>query len=214
MCRWCWAPPVRRIRWDGPGVEVETARGTIRARATIVTVSTGVLAFEDIAFTPDLPDRHLEAIFDLPMGLLTKVPVRIAGTRLGLQPFDDLLIERHARHDLYFLAFPFDLDLMVGFVGGDFAWEMEAAGPCGGGGFRHRPAGGPLRVQGAPRRHPWHHDQLVGRAARPGRLRRRASRQGPCPRGAVRPGGRPHLVRGRGAGRGPQADRRRGAAVG
>ena len=120
--------PVRRIRWDGPGVEVETDRGTIRARAAIVTVSTGVLAFEDIAFSPDLPTSHQEAIFDLPMGLLTKVPVRIEGTRLGLKPFDDLLIERHARHDLYFLAFPFDLDLMVGFVGGDFAWEMEAAG--------------------------------------------------------------------------------------
>jgi monoamine oxidase len=62
------------------------------------------------------------------MGLLTKIPVRVEGTRLGLSPFDDVLMERHARHDLYFLAFPFDLDLMVGFVGGDFAWEMEAAG--------------------------------------------------------------------------------------
>lgn len=120
--------PVRRIRWDGPGVEVETSKGTIRANAVIVTVSTGVLAFEDIAFTPDLPGPHQEAIFDLPMGLLTKVPLKIEGTRLGLKPFDDVLIERHARHDLYFLAFPFDLDLMVGFVGGDFAWEMEAAG--------------------------------------------------------------------------------------
>jgi monoamine oxidase len=120
--------PVRRIRWDGPGVEVETDRGTIRAKAVIVTVSTGVLAFEDIAFAPALPDRHQEAIFDLPMGLLTKVPLKIDGTRLGLSPFDDLLMERHARHDLYFLAFPFDTDLMVGFVGGDFAWEMEAAG--------------------------------------------------------------------------------------
>ena len=120
--------PVRRIRWDGPGVEVETQKGTIRAQAVIVTVSTGVLAFEDIAFTPALPDRHQEAIFDLPMGLLTKVPVRIEGTRLGLSPFDDLLVERNARHDLYFLAFPFDTDLMVGFVGGDFAWELEAAG--------------------------------------------------------------------------------------
>lgn len=121
--------PVRCIRWDGPGVEIDTDRGQIRAKAAIVTVSTGVLAFEDIAFVPDLPERHQEAIFDLPMGLLTKIPVRIEGTRLGLESFDDVLIERHARHDLYFLAFPFDLDLMVGFVGGDFAWEMEAAGP-------------------------------------------------------------------------------------
>jgi monoamine oxidase len=120
--------PVRRIRWDGPGVMVDSDRGTLRARAVIVTASTGSLAFEGIAFAPRLPVGHLEAIFDLPMGLLTKIPVAIRGTRLGLRPFDDLLIERHARHDLFFLCFPFDTDLMVGFVGGDFAWEMEAAG--------------------------------------------------------------------------------------
>ncbi len=77
---------------------------------------------------PDLPDAHVEAFFDLPMGMLTKLPVEIRGTRLGLNSFDDLLIERRAQHDIYFLCFPFDLDLMVGFVGGDFAWELSAAG--------------------------------------------------------------------------------------
>lgn len=120
--------PVSRIRWDGPGVEIETAKGSLRARAVIVTVSTGVLAFGDIEFHPGLPEAHQEAIHDLPMGLLTKVPVRVHGTRLGLASFDDILIERHARHDLYLLAFPFDVDLLIGFVGGDFAWEIEAAG--------------------------------------------------------------------------------------
>lgn len=121
--------PVRRIRWDGPGVAVDTDQGTQAARAVIVTVSTGVLQFDGITFAPALPERHQEAIFDLPMGLLTKIPIAVSGTRLGLSPFDDLLMERHARHDLFFLSFPFDLDLMVGFVGGDFAWELEAAGP-------------------------------------------------------------------------------------
>ena len=47
---------------------------------------------------------------------------------MGLKPFEDFLIEQPARHDLYFLCFPFDLDLMVGFVGGDFAWELSVAG--------------------------------------------------------------------------------------
>lgn len=125
----CLNTPVRRIRWDGPGVAVDTDQGTQAARAVIVTVSTGVLQFDGITFAPALPERHQEAIFDLPMGLLTKIPIAVSGTRLGLSPFDDLLMERHARHDLFFLCFPFDLDLMVGFVGGDFAWELEAAGP-------------------------------------------------------------------------------------
>ncbi|TYR31366.1 FAD-dependent oxidoreductase [Mesorhizobium microcysteis] len=124
--------PVRNIRWGGPGVAVGTDRGTIRASAVIVTTSPAVLAFNEIEFLPRLPDRHMEAIFDLPMGMLTKIPVEISGGRFGLKPFDDLLIEGHARHDLFFLCFPFDIDLMVGFVGGDFAWEMEAAGEAAG----------------------------------------------------------------------------------
>ncbi len=124
------ATPVRRLRWDGPGVLAETPRGDLRARAAIVTVSTGVLQFEDLSFAPDLPDSHVEAIFDLTMGLLTKIPVAVTGGLPGIAAFDDLLIERPGRHDLYFLCCPFDLPLMVGFVGGDFAWEMEAAGPA------------------------------------------------------------------------------------
>ncbi|MEO3387242.1 NAD(P)/FAD-dependent oxidoreductase [Mesorhizobium sp. CAU 1741] len=120
--------PVRNIRWGGPGVAIGTNRGTVRARAVIVTASPAVLAFNEIEFLPELPAGHVEALFDLPMGMLTKIPVEISGGRFGLKPFDDLLVEGHARHDLYFLCFPFDIDLMVGFVGGDFAWEMEAAG--------------------------------------------------------------------------------------
>lgn len=124
--------PVTKIRWDLPGVAVESGKGTIRAKAAIVTASPAVLAYEEIAFDPALPDAYEEAFFDLPMGMLTKIPIEIKDTRLGLAAFDDLLIERHARHDIFFLCFPFDLDLMVGFVGGDFAWEMSVAGEAAG----------------------------------------------------------------------------------
>lgn len=120
--------PVKRIDWSGKQIAVETPRGTVRCRRVIITVSTGVLAFGDIEFFPELPPRHTETFFDLPMGMLTKIPLEISGTRLGLKPFEDLLIERPARHDMYFLCFPFDIDLMVGFVGGDFAWELSVAG--------------------------------------------------------------------------------------
>ena len=126
------ATPVRNIRWGGPGVTVGTDRGSIRAKKVIVTASPAVLAFEEVEFLPQLPVSHMEALFDLPMGMLTKIPVEISGGRFGLAPFDDLLIEGHARHDIFLLCFPFDIDLMVGFVGGDFAWEMEAAGEAAG----------------------------------------------------------------------------------
>ncbi len=124
--------PVRKILWDVPGVVCVTDRGTIRAKTVIVTASPAVLAFEEIEFTPHLPDDHFSAFFDLPMGMLTKIPIEIRRTRFGLSPFDDLLIERIARHDIYFLCFPFDLDLMVGYIGGDFAWEVSAAGEAAG----------------------------------------------------------------------------------
>ena len=120
--------PVKRIDWSGWQIVVGTARGSIRCSRIIITVSTGVLAFGDIEFLPELPPRYTESFFDLPMGMLTKIPLEISGTRLGLKPFEDLLIERPARHDMYFLCFPFDTDLMVGFVGGDFAWELSVAG--------------------------------------------------------------------------------------
>lgn len=120
--------PVRRLRWDGPGVVAETPRGEMQAKAAIVTVSMGVLAFGGLRFAPDLPVAQDEAIHNLPMGLLTKIPLEIRGDRLGLKPFEDILIERHGHHDVYFLCFPFDCDLLIGFVGGDFAWELSAAG--------------------------------------------------------------------------------------
>ena len=120
--------PVSTLRWGGSGVVAETSRGDIAARAAVVTVSTGVMAFGALRFAPDLPEACSRAIHDLPMGLLTKIPLQIRGDRHGLQPFEDVLVEHHGNHDIYFHCFPFDSDLIVGFVGGDFAWELAAAG--------------------------------------------------------------------------------------
>jgi len=120
--------PVRRVRWDGPGAVVETDAGSIRARAVIVTASTGVLASGAIRFTPDLPIATQEAVADIPMGMLAKIPLKIRDRRFGLEPFTDVLLARRGRRDLYFLSFPFATDLMVGFVGGDLGWELSAAG--------------------------------------------------------------------------------------
>lgn len=119
---------VRSVRWDGPGVEVASDAGTLRARAVIVTASTGVLASGAIRFTPDLPVATQDAIADLPMGMLAKIPLLVPRERFGLAPFTDLMLARRGRRDLYFLCFPFDSDLMIGFVGGDLGWELSALG--------------------------------------------------------------------------------------
>jgi len=121
--------PVRTVRYSGAGVELETAKGTVRAKACIVTSSTGVLAAEKIRFDPVLPEWKRDAIADVPMGLLAKIPLQFRESGLfGLNDFDDLLREQRGKRDIYFLCFPFHLPLMVGFVGGDFAWELSAAG--------------------------------------------------------------------------------------
>jgi monoamine oxidase len=64
-----------RIDWSGPGVKVETPKGTITGRTVLSTVSTGILASGDIRFTPDLPDWKSEAIINLPMGTENKMGV-------------------------------------------------------------------------------------------------------------------------------------------
>jgi monoamine oxidase len=122
--------PARRIAWDD-GVRVETPAGTIRARAAIVTVSTGVLAAGGIVFTPALPDAVQGAIDGLPMGLLSKVALRAAGDdRLGL-PASCSVDRQVAEPDdaamsLHF--WPGGQDHMVGFFGGRIAWEIAREG--------------------------------------------------------------------------------------
>ncbi len=62
-----------RIDWSGPGVAVETPKGTVKADLVLVTVSTGMMASGEIAFDPLLPDWKLEAIQGLPMGTENKM---------------------------------------------------------------------------------------------------------------------------------------------
>ncbi len=63
---------VERIGWSGPGVSVETIKGTMRGRVALVTVSTGILAANSILFDPLLPDWKINAYLGLPTGTLNK----------------------------------------------------------------------------------------------------------------------------------------------
>ena len=66
---------VERIDWSGSGVTAQTPRGTIRGRAALCTVSTGILGSGEIEFTPGLPDWKAEAVAGLPMGTENKMGV-------------------------------------------------------------------------------------------------------------------------------------------
>ena len=127
------ATPVARIRWQeaGGGVAAATPRGTVTARAAIVTVSTGVLAAGGIGFSPPLPPETEEAVHALPMGLLTKVALKASGAdRLDLPPFCGIDRQLEAGEPpMLFHAWPFGYDYVIGFVGGRAAWGLAEAGP-------------------------------------------------------------------------------------
>ncbi|HZH48034.1 MAG TPA: FAD-dependent oxidoreductase, partial [Roseococcus sp.] len=122
---------VERLRWDGPGVVAEGGFGALRARAAIVTVSTGVLAAQRIRFAPKLPAATREAIHGLPLGVLNKLGFRATGAdRLDLGPFHSVRLAVSAAHPHPFgwIAWPFGRDHLFGFVGGDHAWALARAG--------------------------------------------------------------------------------------
>ena len=119
------------VRWDGPGVTVETTAGTIRADACIVTVSTGVLAAGAIRFIPALPVAVQDAIHGLPMGLLNKVALRAAGPdRLDLPDSCgvDQPVPAIDSPSMTMVAWPQGADHVICYTGGSHAAEREARG--------------------------------------------------------------------------------------
>ena len=122
-----------RLRWNGPAghVAVETPRGTLTARAAIVTVSTGVLAAGAIAFDPPLPAEVQECLDVLPMGLAMKVALRATGAdRLDLPGHCsvDRQVARRGERLVPFQCWPYGRDYVQGWIGGDIAWDLARAG--------------------------------------------------------------------------------------
>jgi len=125
---------VARVAWQEAGgmVRVETSHGALRARAVIVTVSTGVLTGGGIAFDPPLPAAVREDLDALPMGLALKIAFRARGEdRLGLP--DHCSVDRQlacsGEPAMVFSCWPTGRNFVSGWVGGSIAWELSRAGP-------------------------------------------------------------------------------------
>jgi monoamine oxidase len=118
---------VARIDHGGAGrVRLETARGALRARAAIVTVSTDVLAAGMIRFDPPLPDKIAAAVC-LPLGLANKVFLHLDDP--GDLPKDGHLLgdPKRAETGAYHLR-PFGRPAIECYFGGGLARRLEAAG--------------------------------------------------------------------------------------
>jgi monoamine oxidase len=122
--------PVHSLDWRGPGVRVETAKGSLRARAVVLTVPVSLLLEEAIRFTPDLPDAKLAAVAGLPMGHVAKLFLAIEGRPWDLEPdrqvTGSLHTTRTGGYHLEFLGRP----LVEAYWGGRLALELERAGPA------------------------------------------------------------------------------------
>ena len=68
---------VSEIKWGGKGVEIVTNKGTIKAKACIVTTSVGVLRAEKIKFSPKLHPRKYEAFEGITMGPSNRVIIEL-----------------------------------------------------------------------------------------------------------------------------------------
>lgn len=122
--------PATVIRWGGPGVEVETPRGTISAKAVILTVSTGVLAGGGIRFDPALPEEKQAAFNGISMGDYNHIALRFKEDIFGLGEDGYVLHQVDESKEAFgVLTNASSTGLAYCDVGGSFALELERAGP-------------------------------------------------------------------------------------
>lgn len=123
--------PVTEVDRAGKGVALSTSRGTVKARAAIVTVSTNVLASGRIRFSPGLPVALARALEGVPTGGANKVAFQFSRDVFGLPDtsYASFMDERDpSRHAVSFQIRPFGQELAIAYLGGRFAEEMEKAG--------------------------------------------------------------------------------------
>ena len=72
------------VDWGDRSVTLDTSRGTLTARAAIITASTAVLASGKIKFKPNLPTPYLKAFDTLKLGTYDKVAIEFDGNALRL----------------------------------------------------------------------------------------------------------------------------------
>jgi monoamine oxidase len=120
--------PVSAIDWSRNAVGVQTSRGTLTARAVIVTASTSVLTSGAIKFRPGLPKRQLDAVAKLSLGTLEQIGVELQGNPLGLRA-DELAFEKSSGdRTAALLANVSGSPLCVVSVGGRFGKSLVAQG--------------------------------------------------------------------------------------
>jgi monoamine oxidase len=121
--------PVKAIDLSGRAyVEIRTARGTITARAVIVTASTGVLLDNRIRFEPELPRRYTDALARLTLGSYDHIALELPGNPLGLARDEVVFEKSSSARTAAILANVSGTTLCMVEVGGKFGRELSGQG--------------------------------------------------------------------------------------
>jgi monoamine oxidase len=122
------ASAVRRIDHRGAAIALETARGTLRARAVIVTVPTPLIGSGALAFVPALPAKQAAAA-GLPLGLANKLFLEIVDGGADLPTDTHLIGAADRTATASYQLRPHGWPVIQAYFGGTFARELERAGP-------------------------------------------------------------------------------------
>jgi monoamine oxidase len=119
---------VSTVDWGGREVALDTAKGRVRAKRAIVTVSTGVLGAGDIRFEPGLPNWKQAAIAALPLGTHNRI-----GLLFDRDVFDPEIpagggFMLPGEDPIGFGIRPFGQNYVVAYTGGRHAVWLERAG--------------------------------------------------------------------------------------
>jgi monoamine oxidase len=120
--------PVHAVDHGASPIRVAAARGSMTARAVLVTLPTALIAEAAVRFTPALPAEKRAAAAGLPLGLADKLFLALSGDGPDLAPDSHVVgrLDRVATGS--YQIRPYGRPLIAGYFGGALARELEIAG--------------------------------------------------------------------------------------
>ena len=124
---------VEKIKWGRQGVSIETTQGDLSAKACIVTVSTGVLANEEIRFDPPLPLAKQESFHGISMAIYNHIALQFRQNFFGIGGDGYLIYKINSKgakspKGMMALVNVSGSNLSYADVGGEFARALEKEG--------------------------------------------------------------------------------------
>jgi monoamine oxidase len=120
--------PVTRIDWSGRNIAIDTAQGTVEARAAIITIPPTVLADESaVRFVPALPLDVANAVAAMQLGVANRVFLAMEPGALPFEGSTHFIGTDQTSHTASYQTRPSGQEVMVAYFGGRLASQLERA---------------------------------------------------------------------------------------